>query len=437
MDEIASPGPTPGRVRFKTLGCKVNRVESDAASRALAGEGWRVVEGGLADVVVVNTCTVTAEADSKARKEIRRALAAPDRPTVVVTGCLAVLAAEELSGISERVVVEADRGALAARVAGALAGRCSPGRPASGSEASTTRTRAMVKVQDGCDQRCTYCIVPDARGLPRSRPFADVLSEVGLLAGDGVGEIVLTGVNIGTWRDGDADLAQLVDAACEIAAGRIRLSSIEPTHLSEDFLQVAARRTEDGSLCPHFHVPLQSGSDPILVAMRRPYDSAGYAAAVASLREAVPRVALTTDVIAGFPGETLEQAEESRVFVERVGFQRLHVFRYSERPGTPAALITPRVPVPERSARAARLRDLSGRLLAGYTARKLGQRARVLVEEDAMGTTEDYIRVAIAGARPCAGSLIDAVLGLSDGRAMMTATPQSHAGLRARQGEHR
>jgi threonylcarbamoyladenosine tRNA methylthiotransferase MtaB len=420
-------------VRFRTLGCKVNRVESDTAAERLLGSGWEVVDEGPADVVVVNTCTVTAEADSKARKEIRRALASPGEPLVLVTGCLAALHAGELSAMSPRVVVETDRDGVS-RAVQAL------GRPADGTSRgagpadrtagpAVPRTRALLKVQDGCSQRCSYCIVPDARGLPRSRPLSEILAEVARLESAGVREIVVTGVNVGAWRDDRAELPHLLDALCSAASGRIRLSSVEPTHLTDRFAEVAARRTAEGTLCPHFHVPLQSGCDRVLSAMRRPYDAERYAAAVAMLRAAVPGVALTTDVIAGFPGESRAEASETLAFVEGQTFQRLHVFRYSEREGAPATAIMPRVAAAERSARAAALRDLSDRLLAGYTADRVGGRARVLVETAGTGTTEDYLRVAVAG-EMAPGSLVGVTLGRS-------ATAESLIGRVSGDEEHR
>jgi len=233
----------------------------------------------------------------------------------------------------------------------------------------------------------------------------------------------VTGVNLGAWRDGEADLPALLDAVCAAAAGRVRLSSIEPTHVTDRFVEVAARRIRDGSLCPHFHVPLQSGSDQVLAAMRRPYDTTAFRCAVAALARAIPHVALTTDVIAGFPGETAADTDSTLRFIEEIAFQRVHVFRYSERPGTPATKIMPRVPAAERSVRAAALRTLSARLLAGYTAGRIGTHARVLIERNGVGTTEDYLKVSVEDCPAPPGSLVDVVLGDPLPNGTMTGLP--------------
>jgi threonylcarbamoyladenosine tRNA methylthiotransferase MtaB len=316
---------------------------------------------------------------------------------------------------------------LADDVALMLEARPDPGTAAAGEPAthasSAWRTRAMVKVQDGCDQRCAYCIVPDARGAPRSRPLEQVLADVASLVAGGTREIVLTGVNIGGWHEDEAGLPELIEAVCDATPGRVRISSIEPTHVTPRFLDVAARPCAQGVLCPHFHIPLQSGSDEVLSAMRRPYDTATFRRVVADLRAAVPGVAITTDVIAGFPGETSEQAQDTARFCAEAGFQRLHVFRYSERPGTPAATMPGSVATGERASRAADLRALSERLLAGYTSGRIGQRANALVEEKGTATTEDYLRVEIAGGQYPVGSLVEVRLHGPNIEGMLTAEP--------------
>lgn len=380
-------------VAFRTLGCKVNRVESEDIAVDLLGIGAHVCAEGDAAVIVVNTCTVTGEADAKARKAVRQCLSAARTPVVVVTGCLAAIDRPALEALGDRVVVEADKAQVAARVAGLL-GVEEPGPHDHAVRAGEGfRTRAMLKVEDGCDNFCTYCIVPYARGVPRGVPLADVVEQARQLVAAGAREIVFTGINIGRYRDGEADLATLVSAVAATGIERLRLSSIEPPDLTARLLGVLA---ETPAVCAHLHVPLQAGSDQVLRAMHRVYDSSEYEALVAAARAALPGLAVTTDVMAGFPGETDEQATETLRFVERIGFAKLHVFRYSERPGTPAAAMAQVAPE-LRAARASALRRAGEAMRASYIASRLGDTGEVLVEScdsvAAEGTTRDYLRV--------------------------------------------
>lgn len=390
----------PRAVAFRTLGCKVNRVESETAAARLLGSGWVVGDPDEADVVVVNTCTVTGEADAKARKEIRRALALPAAPLVVVTGCLAALDPEGLRGLGDRVVVAADRDRVAELVDGVLgqAGGAeeeardalAPLRPSAGDTAF--RTRAMLKVQDGCDAWCAYCIVPAARGLPRSRPLTDILAEAEALAASGVAELVVTGVNVGRYDDSGHDLTDVISSLTSLGP-RVRLSSIEPLDLDDRLLGVMAEAAARGAFCPHLHVPLQTGSDRLLAVMGRGYDVAAFADRVDAARGALPGLAVTTDVIAGLPTETVTDADATLAVCRELGFQRLHVFRYSVRSGTRAAGLQ-QVDARVRAARAAALRELSERLLDARVDGRLGHEAVVLVERpDGTGTTEDHLTV--------------------------------------------
>jgi threonylcarbamoyladenosine tRNA methylthiotransferase MtaB len=406
-------------VAIRTLGCKVNRTESEALAEALLGGDCLVVEEAAgADLVVVNTCTVTGEADAKARKEVRRALAACAGP-VVVTGCLASLDAEGLRALGERVIVEADRSALAARVRTALG--IAAERAAGGSrEGDVFRTRVMLKVQDGCDHRCSYCIVPDARGNPRSVPADRLIDRVRELSSRGTREIVLTGINIGRYSDGIGNLSHLIGALAETGVARLRLSSIEPLDLDEEMAGALARA--GAHVAPHLHVPLQSGCDRTLIEMRRGYTTAEFAAVLARLRAAIPGLAVTTDVIVGFPGETDEDFAESCAFVESCGFTRLHVFRYSRRAGTPAAGRSDQIEPAVIAARAAGMRALSDRLYRSWLERRNGTAASVLVErvtdDGAFGTTEDGLHVSAAGAGLAPGDIVAAVLRLDERGAM-------------------
>jgi threonylcarbamoyladenosine tRNA methylthiotransferase MtaB len=385
-------------VAFRTLGCKVNRAESESIAAQLLGRGVRLVDEDAACVVIVSTCTVTGEADAKDRKAIRRALAAAGSPVVVVTGCGAALEPDAFSALGERVVVEPDKSLVAGIVADRLALPGTPGVAVRRGRAGF-RTRALLKVQDGCDAFCAYCVVPYARGVPRAVPLDELSREALALVAGGTREIVLTGINIGRYEDGIARLGAVVAAVASSGVQRLRLSSIEPLDLTPGLLQLLS---ETGSFCPHLHVPLQSGCDAVLSAMGRRYNPAEFAAHISAAREALPGLAVTTDVLCGFPGETDDQAEETRRFCEEVGFSSLHVFRFSARRGTPAATMLDPIDPHAIAARAADLRRLSDRLRREHVARRIGDAADVLIETAApdgsgRGTTEDYLRVSVPG----------------------------------------
>ena len=422
------PAVTEGalRVAFVTLGCKVNQTESESiAAELMTAPGGCAPED--AEVVVVNTCTVTGEADHKARKAVRHAHALPQRPIVVVTGCLAALEADALRALGDRVVVEADKDAVAARVRERIGAAVPPAPgplddlarsaahdvPAPDPEITIrpARTRAQLKVEDGCDAFCTYCIVPYARGVPRAVPADRVVAEAERLAVAGTAEIVLTGINIGRYDDDGLRLPDLIERVASVGVPRIRLSSIEPGDV-DDVLLAAAARTP--AFCAHLHVPLQSGSDGVLARMGRPYDTACYAAAIARAREALPGLAVTTDIIVGFPGETDAEFAETLAFAEETGFSRLHVFRYSARPGTPAAAMDAQVPPTIRATRSAELRASGDRLAHAFASTQQGRTVEVLVERIgdgiAEGITREYVRARVpaTGVRP--GELVRAVV---------------------------
>ncbi len=392
--------PVSPRVAFVTLGCKVNQTESEAIARSL-GLSAEAAVSREADVVVINTCTVTAESDRKARKAVRRALGLPGSPIVVVTGCLASLDAVALQVLGERVVVEADKAQVPRRVCEALGGS-EAGVSALGTARSEghSRARAQLKVADGCDCFCTYCIVPYARGLPRAVPLAAIAAEARELVAAGVGEVVLTGINIGRYDDAGARLPEVIEAVAASGVPRIRLSSIEPGDVTDRLLDVVCGTP---AFCAHLHVPLQSGSDSVLRRMGRPYTTSDFAEVLARVRSALPGAAVTTDVIAGFPGETAEEAEQTSAFVEAQAFSRLHVFRYSARPGTVAATMPGQVRPEVRVQRAARLRRRGSRLAAAFSQGLSGSVVELLVERVvgraeglvAEGTTREYLHMAV------------------------------------------
>ena len=421
------------------LGCKVNRVESDDVAAHLAARGAETPEAD-ADLIVVNTCTVTGEAEKKTRKAVRRALRANDRARVVVTGCAAAIDRAFYENLDERVTVlgKAELGKLwegedgyhvgepalsPHGAAGELAGPASTRAaqegggaargvgPASqnGAPASSLlrfgpsfRSRVGVKVQDGCDNACTYCIVHVARGRATSRPADDVVAECVAYAQAGAGEIVLTGINRGSYCDGAkrdpaavrlADLLRLLLDATAHAACRFRISSVEPRDVDDALVDILA--ASDGRVCRHLHLPLQAGSSKVLREMARPYDAPRFVALVERLYAAVPELALSTDLIAGFPGETDAEFQETLDVARACRFAKIHAFPYSRRDGTPAAARADQVPPAVRERRAAALRALGDELRAQEYARRVGTVERVLVESRGRGTTESYFEIPV------------------------------------------
>ena len=417
----ASSDPRPVlRASITSLGCRVNQAEMEAVGRFLQGRGIDLMaEGTPVDLHVVNTCSVTAVADDKSRKALRRARRTSPDATLVVTGCAvavdpagfahedprallaASLAADGSGSGIERLLslppVPADgsRAAAEARTEAALPTldgvEIAAGEAA---EARIDRTRAFVKVQDGCSFHCTYCIIPRARGPERSIAPDAVLAEVRRALAAGHREIVLTGINIGTydggWSEPGARGAHRRSATtlpglvrrilAETDVERIRLSSIEPQHVDDDLLE--AWRTEGAGRClPHFHLPLQSGDDGVLRRMGRRYDTARYAAVVARIRAVFPGAAVHADAIAGFPTEDDAAWNRSLGFVRSLDLAGIHVFRYSERPGTPATRMAGHVPEPVRRARAAELLALAEAARRAFAAGAIGGERRVLFEQ--------------------------------------------------------
>lgn len=420
----------PLGVAFRTLGCKVNRAESESIAAELLGRGARIAEESSADVVIVSTCTVTREADAKDRKAIRHALGAPSAPLVVVTGCGAALDPGTLLALGDRVMVESDKSRVAGLIAEhfGLPSAIAPEDPTAGRRGAAFRTRALLKVQDGCDAFCSYCIVPYARGVPRAVPIDEVARQARELVASGTREIVLTGINIGRYADGNARLTDVVAAVAASGVERLRLSSIEPLDLTPEFLRLTSSTP---AFCPHLHVPLQSGSDSVLSAMGRRYTAAEYAERIEAAREALPGLAVTTDVLCGFPGETDLDADETLRFCEHLGFASLHVFRFSARSGTPAATLADPVDPRTIAARASSLRELSGRLRAAHVAGRVGSVGCVLVESAGgdgvgRGTTEDYLRVSVPDLSASVGRTVRVRLHL-DANGALSGRPEAGA----------
>lgn len=397
-----------------TLGCKVNQYESAVLAGMFQNRGYGVVDfGQRADVYLINTCTVTHLGDRKSRQLIRRAIRNNPDALVVVTGCYAQTSSEEVMAIEgvDLVVGTQDRAKIVELVemAGRRSGPINAVRDVSESTkfeelpapVVTERTRAFLKIQEGCSNYCAYCIVPYARGPLKSRALEDALAEAGFLVAAGFKEIVVTGIHIGAYGqdlERKENLAALLDSLAELPGLiRLRVSSIEPMDITPELIEVAAAHEK---ICRHLHIPLQSGDDGVLKKMRRHYTVNDFRQLVRAIRRKIPDLALTTDVIAGFPGETEEQFCNTYRFVREMAFARLHVFKYSPRRGTPAAEFPGQIPPPVKEERSKRLLAL-GREMAYYFAlRHLGCRVQVLVEGPSgqhagfyEGLTGDYLRV--------------------------------------------
>jgi threonylcarbamoyladenosine tRNA methylthiotransferase MtaB len=391
------------------VGCKLNQSEIEALGRDFVRAGHQVVQAcEEADLCVVNTCTVTQAADHKSRKVIRRLRRANPTARLVVTGCYAEMYPQEVKAIVgvDLIVGNEDKEQLVELAESLGLESCESKAKTLSVKLQTSNvkssplghTRAFVKIQDGCNNRCTYCIVSLARGRERSRPPQEILAEIETLVAAGCREVVLTGVHIGGYgRDLGTSLGQLVeDILIETTLPRLRLSSIEPWDLEPSLL----RLWENPRLCRHLHLPLQSGCDATLQHMGRRYTTSQYANLVATARRSIPDLAVTTDIIVGFPGETAEEFAASLSFVEEMEFARIHVFRYSARPGTAAAEMPHQVPYAEKKRRSEAMLELARESSQRFHRKFLGRRMDVLWEMPCKhnkrawsGLTDNYIRV--------------------------------------------
>jgi threonylcarbamoyladenosine tRNA methylthiotransferase MtaB len=393
------------RAALTTLGCKVNHYETEAMRELFVRAGWEIVDfAEPADVYIVNTCTVTQTSDSKSRQMIARAHRSNPNALVVAVGCYAQVSPEIVSALGGvgLVLGTSGRTEIVSRVEQALQSRASEPEILPLSElrefeplsaVRDSRTRATLKIQDGCVNYCSYCVIPYARGPLRSRPLDEITAEVQALANEGYKEIVLTGIHLASYGR-DLDGETLIDAiACASEAegiSRIRLGSLEPLFITRETAKALA---ENPKICRQFHLSLQSGSDTVLKRMNRRYTSAEYLHAVAFLREEMPDCAVTTDVIAGFCGETEAEHRETLAFCERAAFARMHVFPFSVREGTKAASMPGQLQKAVKDARAKELIALGKRLTEQYLASRIGSVVEVLVESDGGGYSGDYIRV--------------------------------------------
>ncbi|MBV9120539.1 MAG: tRNA (N(6)-L-threonylcarbamoyladenosine(37)-C(2))-methylthiotransferase MtaB, partial [Chloroflexi bacterium] len=395
-------------VAIATLGCKVNQAESDGYAQEFADAGFQIVPAGRpADVAVINSCTVTNVGDQKSRQLIQRLHKANPDSLLAVTGCYAAVAplqVEQATGADIVAGLE-QKSSLVALVQerlierGTLPARWTFSQPQNQPMArAVPRTRLNVKVQDGCNDFCTYCIVPFSRGRARSVPVKEVLGRVERAVSDGYQEVVLTGVNMTTYgRETGVSFGSLLETILQrTAIRRVRLSSIEPYKFDTAWLSL----WDSGRLCRHLHLPLQSGCDDTLQRMRRRYSGAWFSRLVEDIRAAVPDMAIWTDVIAGFPGETDSEFEDSFEFVRSQRFAGIHVFRFSPRNGTRAATMDGRVMERVKKERSERLLSLSRQGKQAFAERLLGSTVEVLFEESGSGLSSNYVRVAAAGGRP-------------------------------------
>ncbi len=407
MTQKTNAQPT---VAVLTLGCKLNQSDSEAIARRLAGKGVRIVdrpERG-AQAFVINTCSVTHVADRKARHLVRLARRLSPDAEIVLTGCYAETAPADVGQLigADAVLANAEKPQIADRLLARLksrgdpyAGCPTPVRP-TGPSGNPLRTRAFIKIQEGCNELCSFCIVPYTRGREQSVPIADVVRQVQERESDGVLEVVLTGTQLGNygrdlgWPRAEQGPRRLLAELLErTSVPRIRTSSLQAQDIGPDLLALWS----DARLCPHFHLPLQSGSDAVLGPMRRRYTADGYRQAVSLIREHVPGAAITTDVIAGFPGETDADFEATLSLCQEAAFADMHCFPYSRRPHTGADSLDGHLPPETRRERLERLLAVQKRSSEAYRRQRLGDTANVLWEERSdgrwRGLTGDYVRV--------------------------------------------
>ncbi|MBC8530908.1 tRNA (N(6)-L-threonylcarbamoyladenosine(37)-C(2))-methylthiotransferase MtaB [Gehongia tenuis] len=427
------------KVAFTTLGCKVNQYDTEAMLELFVKAGYEVAAfDEPADVYVINTCTVTAQGDRKSRQMVRRAKRINPKSLVVVAGCYAQTAPQEVMAVDgvDLVLGTENRGRVVEWVEEALRERTPMSRVRAFERGEAFEdlsiashegfSRAVLKIQEGCENYCTYCIIPFARGPVRSRPIPSIREEARRLAEAGYREVVLTGIHLTSYgRDTGGTLMDAIRAVHDVEGlQRIRLGSLEPLMISEDFVNSLK---ELPKVCPHFHLSMQSGSAAVLKRMNRRYTPEEYAGAAELLRAFDPLVALSTDVLTGFPMESEAEFDETCAFVERMAFSRIHVFPFSARQGTAAAKMKGQLDKKTKEARAAKLIRLGECLEREYAGKLLGTRQTVVLEEDLgndrfSGCTPQYVKteVQLAGGR--SGQLLDVLITGAAG-AVLEGTP--------------
>ncbi len=396
------------KVGFLALGCKVNQYETDAYAALFKEAGFETAAfDDVCDIYVINTCSVTNLGDRKSRQMIRRAKQKNPDAIVVATGCYAQVGHEEVSKMEEvdlcigtdlrSEIVNLTKKVIDGEDIDAYVDIMKVRRfEELEAESVTERTRANIKIQDGCDNFCSYCIVPYARGPVRSRKIENIIKEAKRIAALGFKEVVLTGISVASYGKDtkECKLIDVIEKVCEIdGIERVRLSSIDPVAFTDEFIE---RISKQKKVCDHFHISLQSGSDAVLKNMNRKYTCEEYLDMLSRIRKVMPDVGITTDVIEGFPMETEENFEETKLFCEKAGFSKIHVFPYSERRGTAAAAMVQH-PMPLREKRAKELSALADELKGNFERSFVGKQVDVLFEQTKNGYTDglttNYLRV--------------------------------------------
>jgi threonylcarbamoyladenosine tRNA methylthiotransferase MtaB len=417
------PGTAEKTFSIVTFGCKVNAYESEAIKEQLSQAGFRYQAELPTDFIIVNTCAVTLTAEKKDMEKLRSLVRNYPDSKIVALGCFAQLHPDRILGLGKNiqaVLGTKDR----TRIADFLNGKMPQADIDKNSRffayeeseisSFSGETRAFLKIQDGCDNFCSYCIIPLVRGKSRSRKKEDILKETQRLAEAGYQEIVLIGIDTGSYQDGETRLADLIQEMLQVQPQtfRLRISSLEMSQIDEKLIAILEKNPR---LVPHLHIPLQSGSERILQEMGRKYDLEKFASVCAELQRRVKNLALSTDIIVGFPGESEEDFLQTCRFAERIGFMRLHVFPYSPRPFTRAAKMPQQLEGKVKEERVRRLMAVGQKLAAAYLDSYLGRPAEVIVEEEVTeaagkkhlrGYSENYLDLSFAGPRELIGHLV-------------------------------
>lgn len=419
--------PETQKVAFHTLGCKVNQHDSAIMAALFQDAGYEVVDfNDLADVYVVNTCTVTHLSDRKSRQMIRHAARENPAATIVVCGCYAQTAKAELEALDEvdLIIGTNERHKVVEAVETFRQDHVKTAYMADDEELFyyedlphervSGMTRAYVKIQEGCDQFCAYCAIPYARGPLRSRSEQDTIDEINMLVERGYKEVILTGIHIGAYGRGVKDETCDLTGLCrrildETAIERLRIGSLEGIEVTDALIEMIAN---DERMAKHLHLPLQSGCDRTLSAMRRPYDTEQFREMMRRIRGKVPNIAITTDLMVGFPGETDEDFKESLVFCNDIAFSAMHIFKYSMRSGTPAAAMPDQIDPQIKERRAKQMADVAQKNKLDYERRFVGQTLRILVEEQTKdglwtGHSSNYLLVTFPGENIRSGDFVD------------------------------
>ena len=412
------------KVAFHTLGCKVNQYETEAMEELFEQSDYEVVgDEEVADVYVINTCTVTNMSARKSRQFIRRAKKLNEDSVVAVVGCYSQVSPEEIKDIDGVDVImgtsERNRIVALCEEAKNLNEKINVVKNARDLDEFEeinvsnidSMTRAYIKIQDGCNQFCSYCIIPYARGPIRSREVSDIIDEVTNLASLGFKEVVLTGIHVASYGKDleDMNLGKIIDEISKIEGiERIRLSSVEPSIITDEFMETILK---SGKVCDHFHLSLQSGSNGVLKRMNRKYTREEFLERVDTIRKYMPKAGITTDIIVGFPGETDEEFEETMDLVKKVKFSRIHVFKYSPREGTPAAKMKDQIHGEIKNERSAKLIELGEELAEDFSKELIGKNIEVLFEEEVEGFiegyTSNYMRVKVKSDSDIIGKVMD------------------------------